>query len=233
MNLWRNKKNMNAFWLRKKCLSGALGFEILPQPGTVALVGVRLLNIFMEKWKQKCVFILSKFDLGMHIFIYSQQSFIMILPREDHWPPACYWQFLVHSCWKHQCGSIISASDLSSHVLRTSTPTFDYLPWQIIRIASKYIYNLWQLRQGVDSLAQWLEHWIFNREDRVRIPGKTGYFFSYALFLCYNYHVVRHGHRFKSCWTWNLGYHCTLCHCTEPFIYHTFILRQYDYDLVN
>ena len=21
------------------------------------------------------------------------------------------------------------------------------------------------LRQGVDSLAQWLEHWIFNRED--------------------------------------------------------------------
>ena len=24
-----------------------------------------------------------------------------------------------------------------------------------------YIFNLWQLRQGVDSLAQWLEHWIF------------------------------------------------------------------------
>ena len=36
-----------------------------------------------------------------------------------------------------------------------------------LRIASKYIFNLWQLRQGVDSLAQWLEHWIFNREDRV------------------------------------------------------------------
>ena len=60
-----------------------------------------------------------------------------------------------------------------------------------LRIASKYIYNLWQQRQRVDSLAQWLEHWIFNREDRVRIPGKTEYFFSYASFLCYDFHVVR------------------------------------------
>ena len=25
-------------------------------------------------------------------------------------------------------------------------------------IASRFIFNLWQLRQGVDSLAQWLEH---------------------------------------------------------------------------
>ena len=60
-----------------------------------------------------------------------------------------------------------------------------------LRIASKYIFNLWQLRQRVDSLAQWLEHWIFNREDRVRFPGKTEYFFSYASILCYGYHVVR------------------------------------------
>ena len=60
-----------------------------------------------------------------------------------------------------------------------------------LRIASKYIFNLWQLRQGVDSLAQWLEHWIFNREDRVRFSGKTEYFFSYASFLCYGFHVVR------------------------------------------
>ena len=60
-----------------------------------------------------------------------------------------------------------------------------------LRIASKYIFNLCQLRQGVDSLAQWLEHWIFNLEDRVRFPGKTEYFFSYASFLCYGFHVVR------------------------------------------
>ena len=60
-----------------------------------------------------------------------------------------------------------------------------------LRIASKYIFNLWQLRQGVDSLAQWLEHWIFIQEDRVRFPGKTEYFFSYASFLCYGFHVVR------------------------------------------
>ena len=62
-----------------------------------------------------------------------------------------------------------------------------------LRIASKYIFNLWQLRQGVDSLAQWLEHWIFNREDRVRFPREAGIFFSYASFFCYDFHVVRWG----------------------------------------
>ena len=46
---------------------------------------------------------------------------------------------------------------------------------------------------GVDSLAQWLEHWIFNQEDRVRFPGKTEYFCSCALFLCCGLHVVRWG----------------------------------------
>ena len=51
-----------------------------------------------------------------------------------------------------------------------------------LRIVSKYtcIFNLWQLRQGVDSLAQWLEHWIFNREDRVWFPWQAWDFFSYA-----------------------------------------------------
>ena len=29
-----------------------------------------------------------------------------------------------------------------------------------LRIACRYIFNLWHLREGVDSLAQWLEHWI-------------------------------------------------------------------------
>ena len=32
---------------------------------------------------------------------------------------------------------------------------------------------------------------VFNREDRVRFPGKTEYFFSYASFLCYDFDVVR------------------------------------------
>ena len=58
-------------------------------------------------------------------------------------------------------------------------------------IASKYLFNLWQLRQRVDSLAQWLEHWIFIPEDRVRIPRSAGNFFSYASFPCYDFHVVR------------------------------------------
>ena len=66
-----------------------------------------------------------------------------------------------------------------------------------LRIASKYIFNLWQLRQGVDSLAQWLEYWIFNREDRVRFPRKAEYFFSYASFLCYDFHVVRSHNKSK------------------------------------
>ena len=50
-----------------------------------------------------------------------------------------------------------------------------------LRIASKYIFNIWPLHQGVDSLAQWLEHWIFNREDRVRIPRQVWKFFQ----LCF------------------------------------------------
>ena len=50
-----------------------------------------------------------------------------------------------------------------------------------LRIASKYIFNFWQLRQGVDFLAQWLEHWIFNREARVRFPRQAWKFFQ----LCF------------------------------------------------
>ena len=64
-------------------------------------------------------------------------------------------------------------------------------------IACRYIFNLWQLHQGVDSLAQWIEHWIFNWKDRVRFPRSAGNFFSYALFLCYYFHVVRTTEKFK------------------------------------
>ena len=37
------------------------------------------------------------------------------------------------------------------------------------------------MRRGVDSLAQWLEHWIFILEDRVRFPGEAEFFFQ----LCF------------------------------------------------
>ena len=37
------------------------------------------------------------------------------------------------------------------------------------------------MRQRVDSLAQWLEHWIFIREDPGSIPRKDGIFFQ----LCF------------------------------------------------
>ena len=53
-----------------------------------------------------------------------------------------------------------------------------------VHIACAYIFNLWQLRQGVDSLAQWLECLIFIRADLVRIPRQAGFFFSHAPFLC-------------------------------------------------
>ena len=80
---------------------------------------------------------------------------------------------------------------LTISVLRPSTPSIICLGR--LRIASKCTLNLWQLRQRVDSLAQWLEHWIFNREDRVRFPRESGNFFSYASFLCCDLHVVRWG----------------------------------------
>ena len=59
-------------------------------------------------------------------------------------------------------------------------------------IACRYIFTLWQLCQGVNSLVQWLEHWIFICTDQVRFPWEAGNFFSYALFLCYGFHVVRY-----------------------------------------
>ena len=70
----------------------------------------------------------------------------------------------------------------------------------IFRIACRCIFNLWHLRQGVDSLAQWLEHWVFIREDRVRIQRRAGNFFSYASFFCYGFHVVR----WELVWDWTL-----------------------------
>ena len=52
-----------------------------------------------------------------------------------------------------------------------------------LRIACRYIYNLWQLRQGVDSLAPWLENWIFiwttgfHSHDRREIFSAVLHFF--------------------------------------------------------
>ena len=53
-----------------------------------------------------------------------------------------------------------------------------------LHIASKYIFSLWQLRHRIDSLGQWLEHWIFSRTDWVRIPQKEQKFFSAMLHSC-------------------------------------------------
>ena len=50
------------------------------------------------------------------------------------------------------------------------------------------------LRQGVDSLAQWLEHWISTPAIRVRIPSGTWDFFSsYASFLSYEFSYSQDG----------------------------------------
>ena len=46
------------------------------------------------------------------------------------------------------------------------------------------------LRQEVDSLAQWLEHWISTRSVRVRIPPGTWDFFqTMHHFLVTNFHI--------------------------------------------
>ena len=46
------------------------------------------------------------------------------------------------------------------------------------------------LRQGVDSLAQWLEHWISTPAVRVRIPSGTWDFFqAMHHFLVTNFHI--------------------------------------------
>ena len=46
------------------------------------------------------------------------------------------------------------------------------------------------LRQGVDSLAQWLEHWISTPAVRVRIPSGTWDFFqTMHHFLVTNFHI--------------------------------------------
>ena len=57
-----------------------------------------------------------------------------------------------------------------------------------------YLFNLRQVRQGVDSLAQWLKHRIFYPEG----PGLDHtiggiFFFSCASFLFYDPHVVKWG----------------------------------------
>ena len=64
------------------------------------------------------------------------------------------------------------------------------------RIACRYIFTLWQLRQGVDSFAQWLEHCpgrpgFLSRQTGFESHDMREFFFSYASFLCYDFHVVR------------------------------------------
>ena len=60
------------------------------------------------------------------------------------------------------CGYPLGASDCYDRALLPSIICLGRL-----RIASKYIFNLWQLRQGVDSLAQWLEIGF--------LTGRTGF----------------------------------------------------------
>ena len=52
------------------------------------------------------------------------------------------------------------------------------------------------LRQGVDSLAQWLEYWISTPAVRVRIPSGTWDFFqTMHHFLVTNFHIRKMGAR--------------------------------------
>ena len=63
------------------------------------------------------------------------------------------------------------------------------------RITWRYTFNLWQLRQRVDSLAQWVEHWNFHPDRLGSNPTIGGIFFSAMLyFLCYQGNISTIGH---------------------------------------
>ena len=53
-----------------------------------------------------------------------------------------------------------------------------------------------KLRQGVDALAQWLEHWVSTPAVRVRIPSGTWDFFQTTHhILVTNFHIRKMGAR--------------------------------------
>ena len=55
--------------------------------------------------------------------------------------------------------------------------------------------NLWQLRQRVDSLAQWLEHWFLTPATRVWFPAKAREIFQLCFTLLHTHtHTHTHNH---------------------------------------
>ena len=56
------------------------------------------------------------------------------------------------------------------------------------------ITNLWQLRQGVDFLARWLEHWISDQDVLGLNPVWVEPFFKLCLSFGYWFHAVRKTH---------------------------------------
>ena len=85
-----------------------------------------------------------------------------------------------------------------------------------MNLASVYIFNLWQLRQWVNSLAQWLEHWIFDQKVLGSNPvgvesfSAMPYFSSLRLSCRKNYnlydkiHQYAFGQKLFSCLTADL-----------------------------
>ena len=53
--------------------------------------------------------------------------------------------------------------------------------------------------RSIDSLAQWLEHWISTPVNRVRLPLGTFFFQTMHHFLVTNFHIRKMGARRK--WT--------------------------------
>ena len=77
-------------------------------------------------------------------------------------------------------------------MLQPSTPTFDYLPWQIMHSLLLYIQSLTTASGSrlFGSVARALDFYLGRPGSNPTIGGK---FFSYASFLCYDFHVVRGG----------------------------------------
>ena len=132
------------------------------------------------------------FECRLYLIVYTDKQSIQCRPRSE--PGVCseYTLFTIQSAFWTQVN--MKKTELfkrgHNYVLRPSTPTFDYLPWQISQSLYVYIQSLTSESGSrlFDSVVRALD---FYPDSPVRIPRKAEIFFSYASFLCYDFHVIR------------------------------------------
>ena len=127
------------------------------------------------------------FECRIYLIVYTDKQSIQCRPRSERGVCSEYTLFTIQSAFWTQVN--MNKTELfkrgHNYVLRPSTPTFDYLPWQISHSLYVYIQSL------TSESGSRLFDCFFIRTDRVRIPRKAEIFFSFASFLCYDFHVIR------------------------------------------